>query len=107
MSDQSRRVNLANRRRPFLFSLTIRDGENDYLIYHIIYADSEEHADELARRVAEISLGSKMRWNDKAGLLEPATQAEHRLVEYHGIVGEATSELIFSRLRVTDVDLAN
>lgn len=82
----------------YLFSLTVRDGEHEYLQYGIISAHSGAEADRKAFNKAKEFLGSKMRWNRKYRNFEPADGVEYRIVEYEGIIGEATPKVLLSRL---------
>jgi len=82
----------------YLFSLNVRDGEHEYLQYGIVSAANEVEADKKAFRKAQSFLGSKMKWNEKYRYFEPADGWEYRIVEYEGIIGEATPSMLLSRL---------
>jgi hypothetical protein len=85
-------------KKHYLFSLTVRDGEHEYGQYGIVSATSEAEADRKAFRKAQNFLGSKMKWNGKYRYFQPANGWEYRIVEYEGIIGEATPEALLSRL---------
>jgi hypothetical protein len=44
----------------YLFSLSVRDGEHEYLSYGVVSARSEAEADKKAFRKAQNFLGSRM-----------------------------------------------
>ena len=82
----------------YLFSLNVRDGEHEYLQYGIVSASNEAEADKKAFLKAQGFLGSKMKWSEKHRYFEPADGWEYRIVEYEGIIGEATPSTLLSRL---------
>lgn len=85
-------------KRNYLFSLNVRDGEHEYLQYGVVSARNEAEADRKAFRRAQSFLGSKTRWNEEHRYFEPADGWEYRIVEYEGIIGEATPEEVLRRL---------
>jgi len=82
----------------YLFSLNVRDGEHEYLQYGVVSARNEAEADRKAFGKAQNFLGSKMKWNKKYRYFEPANGWEYRIVEYEGIIGEASPKVLLSRL---------
>ena len=82
----------------FLFAFSILDGDNEYLQLGIVSAQHKLDANKKALKVTGAFLRAKMKWSEKDQCFEPNDSSEYRIVKYKGIMGEATPELLLSRL---------
>jgi hypothetical protein len=85
-------------KKNYIFDLNVRDGEHEYVQYGVVSARSKAEADKKAFRKARNFLGSKMKWNRKHQYFESVDGWEYRIVEYRGIIEEATPEEVLRRL---------
>jgi len=94
-----------NPMRLFHFSITVRDGEHEYLDTLAVRARGKATAQKRANEYAKTYLGSRMKWSERYHCFEPLTGFEYRLVEVSR-VSEISEEELLLRITINPVTRA-